>query len=58
MLDKRTAYRECYWVSLALRSGNGDPRGGIEMEKVGRGGYLIKAALSLSLFHSFSLSLL
>lgn len=38
VLDKGTAYRECCWVSLALRGGNGDPRGGKDMEKVGRGG--------------------
>lgn len=39
VFDKGTAYRECCWVYLALKGGNGDPIGGREMEKVG-GGYL------------------
>lgn len=44
VLDTGTAYRECSWVSVALRGGNGDPGGGEEVEKVC--GRVLKVALS------------
>lgn len=53
VLDTGTAYRDCCWLSLALRGGFGDPRGGREMEKVGRR-YLRQPCSKKILFLNFS----
>lgn len=44
-----TPYRDCCWLSLALRGGFGDPRGGREMEKEGRR-YLRQPCLKKNFF--------
>lgn len=49
-----TPYRDCCWLSLALRGGFGDPRGGREMEKEGRR-YLRQPCLKKNFFFNLIL---